>query len=456
MTRFPILPLAVAIAFLAVVPTAGAASIAYIAADGNVHLVSPDGARDKQLTTNATADNKYRSPSQIDDGRVVALRRADGSTAFAFFLRPGDGQVLDAWLLPKSGAGGFSPYSGAQASPDGGMIAYDYRHFDCATNPCQGNQRVGFSAGPGQTNPCLINCHVGFVAPRWVPGTPYAAMIDQSFKAVYVQQQGSPQPVGWFQYGGEVTIEGLDVRANRILTSVSLGGNEYMVAERMNGAPPALPQSQCSVNMPDGARPRLSPDGSMVAWSAPEGVMVSPTPAQTGGTGTLCQLTPKLIAAGGSQPEWGPADVPAPPADPQGPPPETNPTPKATGRDAKTADVKPPEGKLTEVVAPKLEKALASGFAVGFRCAEACKAKAAAGVAKGVAKRLGFGTKAVKVGSGRASLPRAGSGQVRISFTPGAREKLETAGSVPLTVTLTLTDAAGNKRQLSRALILKR
>lgn len=454
MTRFLTLPLAVAIAFLAVVPGAGAASIAYIAADGNVHLVSPDGARDKQLTANATPDNKYRSPSQIDDGRVVALRRADGSTAFAFFIRPADNQVLDTWLLPKSGAGGFSPYSGAHASPDGGVIVYDYRHFDCATNPCQGNQRVGFSAGPGQTNPCLINCHIGYVAPRWVPGTPYAAMVDQSFKAIYVQQQGSAQPVGWFQYGGEITIDGFDIRANRIVTSVSAAGSDYMVLEKMNGAPPALPQSQCSVNMPDGARPRLSPDGSMVAWSAPEGVMVSPTPAQTGGTGTLCQLTPRLVAAGGSQPEWGPADVPAPPADPEGPPPETK--PKQGGIDGKPTDVKAPEGRLTEVVAPKLAKALENGFSVGFRCAEACRAKAVASVSKAVAKRLGLGGKAVAVGSGRASLARAGSGQVRISFTQKAQGKLDAAGSVPLTVNLTLTDAAGNKRQISKSLTLKR
>lgn len=311
MTRFTaLLVAAAALAALATAPAASAAGIAYVAGDGNVHLVAPDGSRDVAITANATADSKYRSPSQLDDGRVVALRRApETSSSFAFFLGR-DGQMLDSWLLPSSGSGGFSPYRGAEASPEGGMIVYDYRHFDCASYPCEGNQRVGFVAGSGQTNPCLINCYVGYVAPRWVPGTPYAAMVDQSFHAAYVQQQGSAYPVGWFQYEGGISLFELDVRAGRIVTSV--GEQEYMVLEKMTGAPPAAPQSQCSVNMPDDARPRLSPDGSMIAWSAPEGVMVSPTPTQSGGTGTLCQLSPQLVAAGGSEPAWGVTDVASP------------------------------------------------------------------------------------------------------------------------------------------------
>ena len=197
MTRFTTLLIAAAIAALAAAPAAGAASIAYVAGDGNVHLVAPDGTRDAVLTTNATADNKYRSPSQIDDGRVMALRRIDGSTSMAFFFNRA-GQTLDSWLLPKTGTGGFSPFTGAEASPQGGMVVYDYRHFDCWTNPCESAQRVGFVAGSGQTNPCLINCYSGYLSPRWVPGTPYAAMVDDHFGAVYVQKEGSATPVGWY------------------------------------------------------------------------------------------------------------------------------------------------------------------------------------------------------------------------------------------------------------------
>ena len=431
---------AVAIVAAIAVPSAAASSIAYVASDGNVHLVAPDGSRDLPLTTNATPDAKYRSPSQLDDGRVMAVGKSNGTSSFAFFFAR-DGQMLESRLLPSSGSGGFAPYSEAQASPDGGVIAYDYRHFDCGVFPCQGNQRVGFVAGPGQTNPCLINCHVGYVAPRWVPGTPYAAMVGQSFNAVYVQNGGA-SPVGWFTYEGEVRVFGLDLRANKIVTSVGEGDTEYMVLEQMTGAPPAVPQSQCSVSMPDGARPRLSPDGSMVAWSAPEGVMVSPTPAQSGGIGTLCQLTPKLIAAGGSEPEWGVADLPAAPGN---------------GSDDKGKGKGGAEGaKLTNVVTPKLAKALGNGFGVGFRCAGPCKVTATATVAKAVARRYGLGNAVTKVGAGKKTLKAAGAASVKIAFTAKAKGKLAGAASVPLKVTLAITDPGGGKRKLSKTVTLKR
>lgn len=437
MTRFTTLLLATAIAALACVPVAGAASIAYVAGDGNVHLVSPDGARDRALTTNATPEDKYRSPSQIDDGRVVALRRADGSTSFAFFLRREDGQVLSSWLLPKSGVGGFAPYTGAQASPQGGMIAYDYRHFDCASNPCEGNQRVGFVSGPGQTNPCLVNCHVGYVAPRWLPDSPYAVMVSQSFDGVYVQKAGGAYPVGWYSYGAGITVEGVDVRGGFVVTSVGAGDTEYMVLDKLNGAPPALPQTRCSVSMPDNARPRLSPDGSMIAWQAPEGVMVSPTPTQTGGAEALCQLAPKLLAAGGSQPDWGIADVPAAPVAEE--------QPKGAA----------PSAKLTKVDVPKLAKALDDGFRVGVRCAGPCRVAATATVTKATAKRFGLGRSKTRVAAGKASLAKAGSAQVRLRFTATAQAKLAGAGSVPVTVTLLVTDPGGGQRKLSKVLRLK-
>lgn len=423
---------------LAAVPAASASSIAYIAGDGNVHLVAPDGSRDVAITANATTDSKYRSPSQLDDGRVVAVRRASGTSSFAFFLGR-DGQALDSWLLPSSGSGGFAPYSGAEASPEGGMITYDYRHFDCGVYPCEGNQRVGFVSGPGQTNPCLVNCYVGYVAPRWVPGTPYAAMVDQGFEAAYVQQQGSAYPVGWFTYEGGISLYELDVRAGKIVTSVGAGGSEYMVLEKMTGPPPAVPQSQCSVSMPKDARPRLSPDGATIAWSAPEGVMVSPTPTQTGGAGTLCQLAPHLVAAGGSEPEWGVADVPAAPF------------PSGGGPQGGAAGA-----TLTAVVVPKLGKALSKGFAVGFRCAAACSVRASATVTKAIAKRYGLGRAKTKVGAGTSKLSAAGSGKVRIAFSARARRKLAAAANVPVTVVLDVSDASGAHRKLSKVVTLKR
>lgn len=444
MTRFTTLLLGVALVALALAPAAGASSVAYIAGDGNVHIVSPDGSRDKQLTTDATTDSKYRSPSQIDDGRVVALRRASGTSSFAMFLDRNDGHTLDSWPLPSSGVSGFAPFTGAEASPEGGVIVYDYRHFDCATNPCSSAQKIAFVAGPGQTNPCLINCHSGFLSPRWVPGTPLAAMVDDHFQGAWVQKKDSAEPVPWFYYendaGEKITMFGLDARAGWVLATVEAGGTEYLTLERMTGTPPAPTQSQCSVSMPDNARPRLSPDGSMIAWTDPQGVMVAPRPPQGGGLGTQCQLNMKLVAPGGKEPDWGVADVPAAPQ---------------TETPNQVEDTQPPKAKLTGPDVAAIGKALSKGLAVGFRCSEACRVSAVASVSKAVAKRLGLGAAKTKVGSGRASLAKAGAGSVRIAFTAKAKQLLDDAASVPVNVGLKLTDRAGNTRTLAKTVTLK-
>jgi hypothetical protein len=57
------------VAAFAFAATAGADSIVYVK-DGNVWLTSPDAAKQYQVTF----DGGYSSPSQADDGTIVALR----------------------------------------------------------------------------------------------------------------------------------------------------------------------------------------------------------------------------------------------------------------------------------------------------------------------------------------------------------------------------------------------
>src|SRR4051794_10718753 len=62
---------AVTLAALALAPAcAEASSLVYIK-DGNVWLAAPDGSRQTRLTTGGG----YESPSQANDGTVVAVRR---------------------------------------------------------------------------------------------------------------------------------------------------------------------------------------------------------------------------------------------------------------------------------------------------------------------------------------------------------------------------------------------
>ena len=324
---------AVAVASLALAVSAvpaGADSIAYVGSDGNLHLVSPDGSVHKQVTNDASAENAYRSPSQQNDGTVVGLRNVGSTSAFAFFFDPKSGKMTTNWLLPPaSGPLSFSPFTGGQISPDGGMMVYDYFYGPGAINPGSAYVGVGFVAGPGLTSPCTINCEQGYAMPRWVPGTPYAAFLDvsqygSSQDRVAVQAQGGTQIWIALDDPNAGDLESFDISAQgRTLVEVTPEGvpdqdagdtpepSELFVLTNQ-GTPPAGDVTvDCTIagfaTLYAGALPRWSPDGTMIAWQGAEGVYVSPTPPEKGG-GT-CTLKPKLVAPGGRAPAWGPASV---------------------------------------------------------------------------------------------------------------------------------------------------
>jgi hypothetical protein len=105
-------------AAVAAVPAAQADSISYVK-DGDVHLVTPDGSRDHQVTTGSG----YTYASQADDGRILALHGKR--------LR-----LLDQWGTVKAD---FSPVADGTAgtislqgpfdpviSPDGSRVAYGF------------------------------------------------------------------------------------------------------------------------------------------------------------------------------------------------------------------------------------------------------------------------------------------------------------------------------------------
>ena len=104
--------------------TAGASSIAYVS-NHNIWLASPDGTRQKQVTTDGTPARRYNWPSQADDGTILA-KLGDHFVR----LRP-DGTKLGA-PVPAVGSdvqhsGNLTVMAGPSApriSPDGTRFAY--------------------------------------------------------------------------------------------------------------------------------------------------------------------------------------------------------------------------------------------------------------------------------------------------------------------------------------------
>jgi hypothetical protein len=306
------------IAMLAVLaPAASADNVVYVAGDGNVWISSPDGSVRRQITDNATSDSKYRSPSEQNDGTVVAIRKSGGSSSFAFFFNPDSGAMTGNWLLPASGSSGlqFSPFTGGEIAPSGGMMVYDFFHAE-GYPYFSSWPEVAFVAGPGLTDPCTINCHDDYLSPRWIPGTNFAGFIDDHFQGIWVQNGQSVQSwVGIQDYDNE----SFDVSGQgRTLLEISNPGSpsqgtepSHLVLLANNGtAPNSTPTILCSTDSfaNVGANPKWSPDGSRIAWEGPEGVYVSPAPQPL--SNGACGLSPKLLAPGGHDPDWGPRNVP--------------------------------------------------------------------------------------------------------------------------------------------------
>jgi hypothetical protein len=103
---------------------AAEASIAFIK-DNNVWLISPHGARQRQVTTDGTASTSYGSPSQADDGTLLARRgqlfvrlRPDGTKLGDPIPAIGSDSQHSGNLFVLAGP------AGPKISPDGTRFAY--------------------------------------------------------------------------------------------------------------------------------------------------------------------------------------------------------------------------------------------------------------------------------------------------------------------------------------------
>ena len=110
--------LAAAAAFAS--PPAHASSLVYMK-DGDVWLAAPDGSHESRLTN----DRRHWSPSQADDGTLVA---GFGNTAFVRMSRRGEqlGEPVETFLGAPAGDGTFKGPWDAKVSPDGTKVAYSY------------------------------------------------------------------------------------------------------------------------------------------------------------------------------------------------------------------------------------------------------------------------------------------------------------------------------------------
>ena len=111
--------LAALVAALALPGAAAADSLVYVKA-GNVWIANADGSNAYQVTLDGTARvSPYASPSQADDGTIVAVR-ATATTRRQLYRMRQNGELLNPPIdTPAPGTGALD----ARVSPDGRLVA---------------------------------------------------------------------------------------------------------------------------------------------------------------------------------------------------------------------------------------------------------------------------------------------------------------------------------------------
>lgn len=475
--RLPVLAAAAAACTLVAAAPAGASSLAYTKND-NVWLSTPDGSYQKQVTTDGTSSSRYQAPDQLDDGTIVVSRP---SSRFFYALRQ-DGSLRNAPLLAPGNSCGTGPLD-LDATPDTGLIVFQYVHSDYCFNPTPGNgprSRVTFAFSDVPTGSATFPKHDNWTAPRWTPGTSYASMVSIDGGSVGIQGGGTVSP--WLTSTASVEqISSFDISrtGNRVLVETvppgTSSGPSKLVLWQNDGVPASQGNTGSVLCTADSfasgdADPRWSPDGSKIAWEGPAGIYVSPAPVANNG---VCALSPQLVVPGGHDPAWGAADV-ARPASGGG-----------TGGDSGQAggsqqqggsqqsggqqqpgdqtqdggqtgggDRTPPAVTIAAPAKAKLAAALKKGVKVPVTLSEASRVTGTLTVAGPSGRKLALAAP-VKVAAGSVNAA-AGKVDLVLRFNAKAQRKLRRAGSVKLTLQVVAVDGAGNQsRATPRKLTLK-
>ena len=286
------------------VPAAQASSIVYVSA-GDVWLANPDGSGTRQVTT----AGGYSSPSQADDGTILALH---GTSEIVRMDR--QGRPLPGPGVPPTpaGSGPLDP----RVSPDGSKVAFHWITYQC--DFCGGNLRTGtqISWADRATPADAFGYQRPEVHPSWISNSRLllfgvgAEVVDigtgaDAGREWFRDAEYVPAPGEDIYYEGEVTRAGDKIALGGGVT----GSNRPSARIRLfsaNGPYPAKPTARCNLNNPTAAFENLtwSPDGSALAFEDAEGIWVMPVNLDD-----CSSLRPTLAVPGGQDPDWGPADV---------------------------------------------------------------------------------------------------------------------------------------------------
>jgi hypothetical protein len=438
-------------------PAANADSIAYVK-DGNIFLSTSDGASQFQVTF----DGGYSDVSQADDGTMIGLhglnlRKLDRQgNVQADFATP----VSDAREAPaKTFYGPFDP----AISPDGTKVAYSYYYMTQSQSPtcfppqCYTTINEG---GTGYTHSDRMTGwdepgfrkHSGWRFPAWADNTKLVLSNPTHLPNddVVVDIPDGNATVGllksWFTDAvqGNPGVGGGDVTRDQHKLAFQTGeNNSTLTLYSTAGVPstfrdgadyPEVNPVVCyRYSEPIGGQfgiPTFAPGGDRIAFQVGDGIHIATVPDFGAGcTTTGATVTPPLVIPGGTQPDWGPADVP--PA-------------RQNGGGSGGSGGGSGSAMAITVSRAKLKAALRKGLKVTVGAPGEGKLSATAS-RKG--KTL---AKAAK------RTVKAGKRTITLKFGKDARRALKRSRSVKLTLKVTFAPKGGAKTTATQAVTIKR
>jgi hypothetical protein len=316
-------------------PPAAASSIVYVKG-GDIWRFSPRDGR-KRVVVRAPGITFFSAVTQDDRGRLWAVREparrwerftAAGRRVGKPFDTAGTGITLH--YDPVRNLPGFAGPLDPQVADDGRLLASwgileQLDHVDPFAIPPAPKYFVAQFNAPNVTD-CCHNADItaslptnGLAWPSWLhDGTFIAAPFSNLLKGygIWYVPPRIPELRYWFGPSNsafrlahpEVTRSG-DYVAATIDTHNALSKDEEITVGHLPGAPPAIPDRDCTWPNPHGTVAGLtwSPDGTKLAWSDSVGVWTArfAVPAQTG---QVCVVTAKrLLARKATSPDWSPA-----------------------------------------------------------------------------------------------------------------------------------------------------
>lgn len=402
------------------------ASVAYI--DGNeVWVASDDGARKLRLSG---GENDWREVAQSDQGYIVGTRREAGkiSQLASFTVWDPSGKLYRFGSLSGAFTGGLNIYPlSIDITPSGGNIVYGFSaaNFDFT------------SAGKGAY--LKVSADATTAVPTALQGLMYPTLVGSRIVGtdgvgqVRVQDPssiGSPNYVPWWNMTlVDHELHRFDGSADGTLFASewenetnSLAQVDRVVMWKYGGFPTDSYIDDCLLPIVGPVHNvSVAPAGNLLTWADDRGVVIAPAPNMYSGGPPNCALAspPRVLAATGTYPSYGPFNVP-----------EVTPT-----------GVAKPTMSVSSSV--KLSKALKSGFTVKVTSLSAGKAKVALTIKPSkVGKR---GNKLITLATGSAAVTAGQVKSIKVKFTSAGKKLKKKLKGKKATLTVTVGAASTSK-----------